>query len=117
MKLFNFNRAGDVAMVSEQQPVVLRDPMTKGDLSKCVAKLTGTSRIDVDKIIDCYLAEIASTLKDGCPVVITGFGKFKPRKPRTGKYHNPVTGERGPSPERKSVCFQPSQILKKTLNN
>ena len=116
MKFFKFNRAGNVVVESKSKSEVALKSQNGSDLSRNVAKLSGFSKTDVDKILDCYLNEITTSLKEGRPVMLSGFGKFKLRKPRTGGCRNPITGKKISAPQRKSVCFQPSIVVKQKLN-
>ncbi len=71
--------------------------MNKSELVDALADKTGMSKTDAGKAIDALFATdggvIASALKKGGRVQITGFGTFetKARKARTGR--NPRTGE------------------------
>lgn len=116
MKFFNFSRSGNAAVVEEIELQVPTKPLHRSELSRSVAKLSGFPRVDVEKIIGCYLEEIAASLQDGRPVVLSGFGKFKLRKPRSGSCRNPSTGRKIAAPKRKSISFQPSLVIKQKLN-
>lgn len=116
MRFFNFSRVGNAVLISKPELGDVRKPTNASDISKNVAKKSGFSRSDVDRILGFYLDEIAASLKDGRPVVLSGFGKFKLRKPRTGSCRNPNTGKKILAPQRKSVCFQPSLVIKQKLN-
>ncbi|TVP47463.1 MAG: HU family DNA-binding protein [Gemmatimonadales bacterium] len=71
--------------------------MNKSELVDALASETGMSKTDAGKAIDALFGTdsgiIASSLKKGDKVQITGFGTFetKSRKARTGR--NPRTGE------------------------
>lgn len=117
MKFFKFNRSGNVVIVSKNKSEDTQKPQNGSDLSRAVAKTCGVSRADVDKVMNCYLEEITTSLIEGRPVLLSGFGKFKLRKPRTGSCRNPNTGKKMAAPQRKSVCFQPSLVIKQKLND
>jgi DNA-binding protein HU-beta len=71
--------------------------MNKSELVDALADKTGMSKTDAGKAIDALFSTdggvIASALRKGGRVQITGFGTFetKSRKARTGR--NPRTGE------------------------
>lgn len=117
MKFFKFNRAGSAVLTSKPTTDIKLKALCRSELSEAVAHLSGYTKKDVDKILDSYLTAITSSIKEGRAVAIPGFGKFKPRKPRSGRYHNPVSGKTMPAPKKRSMSFQPSTVMKKKLND
>ena len=115
MKFFSFNKSG-ATNTSEQPSTPKLKSVTKAQLTNAVAKKIGVPKMEAQRVLAGYLEAITATLNDGHSVVISGFGKFKPRKPRTGNCRNPITGKSVRAPNRKSVTFRASQGLKKTLN-
>jgi len=60
--------------------------MTKMELIDALAKESGLSRKDVDKLLDAFVNLVTNKLKAGEKVAVTGFGTFSvtERKARTG---------------------------------
>jgi DNA-binding protein HU-beta len=60
--------------------------MTKMELIEALAKQSGLSRKDVDKLLDTFVSLVTDKLKAGEKVAVTGFGTFSvtERKARTG---------------------------------
>ena len=70
--------------------------MNKSDLVDALAAKTKTSKADAGRWIDAIFASggvIASELKKGGKVQITGFGNFETRKRRQRTGRNPRTGK------------------------
>jgi integration host factor subunit alpha len=90
--------------------------MKKADIAKSIQEQAGISKTQAADLLEWVLALLTSTLQQGEPIVITGFGKFTVRKkePRTGR--NPRTGEAIIIPGRKVVTFRPGALWKAELN-
>src|SRR4051812_3402703 len=116
MIFFRFDRkSGEYEIAPARSPVANPRPVTKGQLVRRIAADLELTLGDVDSVMKHALAMIAQSLKDGRPVVLSGFGRFRPRKCRTGKSRNPRTGARVKQTGRKSVTFRPSERLKRQL--
>ena len=90
--------------------------MKKADIAKSIHEQAGISETQAADLLEWVLALLTSTLQQGEPIIITGFGKFTVRKkePRTGR--NPRTGEATIIPGRKEVTFRSSALWKAELN-
>ena len=62
------------------------------------------------------LEAIKRHIVDGERVEITGFGSFEVTQKKGRQGRNPLTGERIAIPEKKTLNFKPSKLLKKDLN-
>lgn len=71
----------------------------------------------VEESIGAFLEVVTGTLVSGEPVTIRRFGKFEPRLRAAMTKPNPATGTLMDIPERLSVTFLPSDMLKDRLNN
>ncbi len=95
--------------------------MNKTELVDKVAKKTGLtlkdSKIVVDAIFSTVPKEgiIASELKSGRKVQITGFGTFQIRKRKKREGRNPQTGEAIMIPATKFPAFSAGRALKDRL--
>lgn len=72
--------------------------MNKTELRDALAKKTDLSKKDADAAINALFSTdrdgiIASEIKKGNKVQITGFGSFESRKRKARKGRNPQTGE------------------------
>lgn len=86
--------------------------MTKTELTKEVAKRLGMTEKSVAEVTDCLLEVVTSTLENGEPVRLTGFGTFerKERAARTGV--NPATKEQIAIPATYAAAFKAGKDLK-----
>ena len=76
----------------------------------------GMSRKEASDLVNLILRLIRERLLDGEKVEITGFGCFQIARKRGRRGRNPQTGERIAIPERWSLTFRPSRLLKDDLN-
>ncbi|MBP5204642.1 HU family DNA-binding protein [bacterium] len=85
--------------------------MLKKDLIEKIAA-TGITKKQASLALDATLDAIADSLKDGDPVLLTGFGKFevRTRAARTGI--NPKTLEKIKLPSSKVPAFKAGKALK-----
>ena len=85
--------------------------MLKKDLIDKIAS-TGLTKRQAGDALDAVLEAISGSLKDGEPVLLTGFGKFevRTRAARTGI--NPKTLAKIQLPETKVPAFKPGKALK-----
>ena len=90
--------------------------MNKGDLISKVAEDAGLTKEQAAKAVNCVLANIETTLKDGGKVAMIGFGTFSisERAARTGR--NPKTGEAIQIAAKKVVKFKPGKELAASVN-
>ena len=90
--------------------------MNKNDLVTAVAAGTGISKSDGVHAVDAMLSSIASALKDGSEVRLTGFGTFSVAHRKASEGRNPRTGEPIQIPASKLPKFKAGKILKEALN-
>ena len=90
--------------------------MNKGDLINKVAEDASLTKAQATEAVNCVLANIETTLKDGGKVAMLGFGTFSisERAARTGR--NPRTGEAIQIAAKKVVKFKAGKELEKSLN-
>lgn len=95
--------------------------MNKSELVDALADATGMTKADSGKAIDALFdtdsGVIATALKKGERVQITGYGTFetKQRKARTGR--NPRTGETIKIPATKTPSFRAGKGLKDAVKS
>ena len=93
--------------------------MNKMEMVEAVAKALETSKAQAAHVVDTFFGDkgvIASALKKGDDVAITGFGAFKVRKraARTGR--NPQTGKTIAIKASKAPVFKAGKSLKDMVN-
>ena len=90
--------------------------MNKGDLINKVAEDANLTKEQAAQAVNCELANIETTLKDGGKVAMVGFGPFSisERAARTGR--NPKTGEAIQIAAKKVVKFKPGKELAASVN-
>lgn len=90
----------------------LQKIMTKQDLVEALAKKCGCSKNSANDCLNTILDEIASSLKSGKDVVLTGFGTFKVAKRKARVGINPRTGKKINIPARRVPKFKAGKSLK-----
>ena len=90
--------------------------MNKNDLVAAVSANTGISKSDGASAVDSMLDSIASALKGGDEVRITGFGTFSVTHRKASEGRNPRTGEVIQIPASKQPKFKAGKTLKQALN-
>lgn len=90
--------------------------MQKTELVHRIKEKTGLSDSEIYLVVNTMLDEIVSSVKQGEPVQLTGFGKFElsERSERNGI--NPMTKEKIVVPASKSIKFKPANNVKKQFN-
>jgi len=95
--------------------------MTKTQLIKKLAEITGLSQKDVRTVLEALTDAkpgkgiISTSLKHGEKVTISGFGTFYLRVRNARKARNPKTGKQVKVPKRHYPAFKPSKSLKDAL--
>jgi len=89
--------------------------MNKTEYIDAVAKLSGVSKADTNKVYAASLEVVMKQLKKGNSVQWTGFGTFgsSKREARTGR--NPQTGKAIKIPACKTPKFKAGKLLKDAL--
>lgn len=90
--------------------------MNKNDLIQKLAEHTGIDKNTSAKAVEGVFDLIASTLKSGEEVRLTGFGVFVVATRAGGKGRNPQTGEEITIKPSKQPRFRPGKQLKDSLN-
>lgn len=95
--------------------------MTKTELLKTLAEVTGLPRKDVRAVIEALTDArpgkgiIATTLKRNQKVIISGFGTFYARERAARTARNPKTGGKVKVQKRRYPAFKPSKSFKEAL--
>ncbi len=95
--------------------------MNKTELIEKVAKKTGLTLKDARNVVDAIFSTvpkqgiIASELKSGRKVQITGFGTFQLRKRKKREGRNPQTGETISIPATRFPAFSAGRSLKERV--
>lgn len=90
--------------------------MKKSEMIEALAKETGLTKADVEKVFNGTFNLFKDELAKGNNVAVAGFGTFKisNRAARTGR--NPQTGETIKIAASKSVSFKAGSALKDVVN-
>ena len=89
--------------------------LTKADLASALFDEVGLNKREAKEFVDAWFETIGSTLENGVPVKISGFGNFQLRDKRERPGRNPKTGEEIPISARTVVTFRPGQKLKERV--
>lgn len=86
--------------------------MNKAELIEAVAKLTKTTKVDAENVLNATIDTIKKSVKKGDDVTLIGFGTFTKtkRKARTGR--NPQTGKEIKIPAMTVPKFRPGREFK-----
>ena len=90
--------------------------MNKNELVAAISEKAGTSKSDVEKVIDVMLETITQTLKAGDEVRFVGFGTFEVTMRKGGVGRNPRTGEAIEIAPTKTPKFRAGKQLKDSVN-
>ena len=90
--------------------------MTKADIARTIHQQAGLEETEAANLLERILGLLKSTLQQGEPINITGFGKLTVRKKGTRPGRNPRTGESFIIPARTVVTFHPSSLWKAEVN-
>ncbi len=90
--------------------------MKKSEMIEALAKETGLTKVDVEKVFNGTFNLFKDELAKGNNVAVAGFGTFKisKRAARTGR--NPQTGATIKIAASKSVGFKAGSALKEVVN-
>ncbi|MEI7995717.1 MAG: integration host factor subunit alpha [Methylococcaceae bacterium] len=86
--------------------------LTKADFAGSLFEELGLDRREAKALVELFFEEIKSSLTQGKPVKISGFGKFELRDKTSRPGRNPKTGEEVPISARRVVTFRSGQKLK-----
>ena len=85
---------------------------TKKDIASAVSDQLGMTKKDAEAAVNAVFEEIASTLKNGGEVSLSGFGKFVVVEKPARMGINPATGEKIEIAASKAVKFKPAKAFK-----
>jgi integration host factor subunit alpha len=86
--------------------------LTKADMVEKLIEDMELTRRDAKELVDEFFEAIKSSLADGAPIKLSGFGNFELRDKRQRPGRNPKTGEEIPVTARRVVTFKAGQKLK-----
>lgn len=89
--------------------------MNKAMLVESMAKIAKLPKASCKSVLEAFISAVGTALKQGKPVVLTGFGSFTTmrRKSRVGV--NPATGKRMQIPAKKVPKFKAGKALKSLI--
>lgn len=89
--------------------------MNKAELIARIAKDTGLTKADANRVVDALVDNVTKSLKKGEKVTLVGFGTFlvSRRKARAGR--NPQTGDPLKIPARRIARFAVGKELKASI--
>ena len=90
--------------------------MNKSELIDAIANDAGLSKADADKALKAVISAVTSSLRNGQPVTIVGFGTFMVRESKARMGRNPRTGETIQISASKRPSFKAGKALKDALN-
>jgi DNA-binding protein HU-beta len=90
--------------------------MNKAELVDQVAKTSGLGKREAEAAVTATTYVITTSVRQGVPVRITGFGTFKPRDRKARRGRNPQTGAAVQIKAQKSISFAIGATLKSDLN-
>ncbi len=90
--------------------------MNKKELVDSISQSADITKAAAEKVLDCFMQSIESTLKNDNKLVLIGFGAFSvsKRKARTGR--NPQTGKAIDIPAKNIPKFKAGSKLSKAIN-
>jgi DNA-binding protein HU-beta len=105
--------------VDQSPPSRQENAVNRQDMIHAVARKLAKSKAAAAEIVDLFFATdglIATELKKGGRVQISGFGNFEPRKRAARKGRNPATNEVMSIKASVVPAFRPGKALKDTVN-
>src|SRR5258708_1576065 len=89
--------------------------MKKSEFITAVAKESGITRVEAEKVVNTALSIISSTLKSGDKVTLTGFGTFEVRQRAARVGMNIRTKQRMEIPPSKRPVFSAGAVLRESV--
>jgi integration host factor subunit alpha len=86
--------------------------LTKADFAESLLDELGLDKREAKAMVELFFEEIKSSLEQGKPVKISGFGKFELRNKISRPGRNPKTGEDILITARRVVTFRSGKKLK-----
>lgn len=90
--------------------------ITRADLGNAVYREIGLSLSESMTLVDAVFEEICQALENGDNVKLSSFGTFSLRKKKARVGRNPKTGVEVTITPRTVLTFNPSNILKESVN-
>ncbi|GGH88005.1 DNA-binding protein HU-beta [Pullulanibacillus pueri] len=89
--------------------------MNKNQLVENIATKTGVTKRDVESVVNGFLEEVTTALKNEEKVQFVGFGTFETRERSSRTGRNPQTGEAIEIPASTVPAFRPGNKLKEAV--
>jgi DNA-binding protein HU-beta len=89
--------------------------MNRADVVGRVARDSGLTKADVDRVLGSLIENVARSLKKGEKVKLVGFGTFDVARRRARSVLNPRTGVPIRIPARRMPRFTPGKDLRKLV--
>jgi DNA-binding protein HU-beta len=89
--------------------------MNRADVVGRVARDSGLTKADVDRVLGSLIENVSRSLKKGEKVKLVGFGTFDVARRRARSVLNPRTGVPIRIPARRMPRFTPGKELKKLV--
>jgi DNA-binding protein HU-beta len=89
--------------------------MNRADVVGRVARDSGLTKADVDRVLGSLIENVARSLKKGEKVKLVGFGTFDVARRRARSVLNPRTGVPIRIPARRMPRFTPGKELRKLV--
>ncbi len=90
--------------------------ITRADLGQAVYREVGLSLSESMTMVDAVFEEVSSALGKGSDVKLSTFGTFKLRKKNARVGRNPKTGVEVTISPRTVLSFNPSNVLRNSVN-
>ena len=84
---------------------------TKKELTNKIAERLKEKQMLVRDIVQAFLDECISELRNGNRLEFRDFGVFETVSRAARKARNPKTGDRVPVPQKRVVCFKPGKEM------
>lgn len=91
--------------------------ITRAHLSNAVYREMGLSLNDSTQLVDAFFDEVVEVLAKDEPVKLSSFGTFNLRYKKARVGRNPKTGVEVMISPRTVISFNPSNLLKKRVND
>lgn len=91
--------------------------MNRGDLLARIARDTGLTRSDVDRVLGSLIAQVTRALRRGDDVTLVDFGTFDVVRHRARGVRHPATGARIEIPARRVARFTAGKGLRRQLKS
>lgn len=86
--------------------------LTKADLAEHLFNVVGLNKREAKELVERFFEEVRTSLENGEPVKLSGFGNFNLRDKKQRPGRNPKTGKEIPITARRVVTFRAGHKLK-----